>query len=55
MQVDGTPRRVTAFFRELQTKQSNQIKLVRDPQMKETLKAGEQTKGREGLSKITGH
>lgn len=54
MQVDGTPRRVTAFVRDLQTKQSDQIKRVRGPPLRAALKDGQLTKAGKGFLRSQG-
>lgn len=54
IEVDGTPRRISAFVRDLKTKQDNQVKSVRGPPLRVALRDGELTKAGDGFLRSQG-
>ena len=54
LELSGTPRRITAFVRELQTRQSDETKRVRGPPLRAALKDGALTKAGSGFLRSQG-
>lgn len=54
IEVSGTPRRVSAFIRELQTRQDDESKRVRGPPLRAALKDGVPTKAATGFMRAQG-
>ncbi|KAI0566259.1 Glycine--tRNA ligase [Gracilaria domingensis] len=52
--VHGTPRRITAYIRDLQTRQSDEVKRVRGPPLRVALKDGKPTKAATGFMRSQG-
>lgn len=54
VEVNGTPRRISVYVRDLQTRQSDETKRVRGPPLRAALKDGEMTKAATGFMRSQG-
>lgn len=52
--ITGTPRRISAFVRDLQTRQKDEVKRVRGPPLRVALKDGKPTKAAAGFMRSQG-
>ncbi|CAN8070169.1 unnamed protein product [Agarophyton chilense] len=52
--VNGTPRRITTFIRDLQSRQNDEVKSIRGPPLRAALKDGKPTKAATGFMRSQG-
>lgn len=52
--INGTPRRITAYVRDLQTRQKDEVRRIRGPSLRAALKDGQPTKAATGFMRSQG-